>query len=41
MCGADIPDVSELKVMGKEAAQKRSESKDNNKTPAATLPAGD
>jgi hypothetical protein len=41
MCGADIPDVSELEGTEKGGDKKRSECKDPDKTPVAPSPAGD
>jgi hypothetical protein len=41
MCGADIPDVSELEAMEKVGGKKRSECKDPDKAPIATPPTGD
>jgi hypothetical protein len=42
MCGADIPDVSELEGIEKEGDRKtRSECKNSDKTPIVSPPAGD
>jgi hypothetical protein len=41
MCGADIPDVSELEGIKKEGDRKKSECKNPDKTPITSPPAGD
>jgi hypothetical protein len=41
MCGADIPDLSELEGIGKEGDRKRHDIKDPDRTPATTPPTRD
>jgi hypothetical protein len=40
MCGADIPDVSELESIEKEGDMKKSKCKNPDKTPTASPPVG-